>query len=72
MIKRAFLELPAKLLPFLTCFLLLLSCHFVQEVQSLFPPQTLLDSIRPESIRAHVASPECDPYGVGLPVPDEE
>jgi hypothetical protein len=56
MIKRAFPELPAKsLVPFLTWFLLLISCHSVQEVQSLFPPQTLLDSVRPESIRAHMA-----------------
>jgi hypothetical protein len=56
MIKRISLEFPTRfVLPFLPCFLLLLCCHSVHEAPSLFPPQTLLDSIRPEGIRAHMA-----------------
>ena len=41
-------------LPFLPCFFLLICCRSAHEAPSLFPPQTLLDSIRPEGIHAHM------------------
>jgi hypothetical protein len=53
MIKRVFLD--KSVLSFLAYCLLLISCRSVHEATSLFPPQTLLDSIRPEGIRAHMA-----------------
>jgi Peptidase family M28/PA domain len=54
--KRVFPELNTKsVLPFLACFLLLICCHSAHEAPSLFPPQTLLNNIRPEGIRAHMA-----------------
>ena len=55
-IKRVFPESHMKsVLPLLPCFFLLICCHSAHEAPSLFPPQTLLDSIRPEGIRAHMA-----------------